>query len=87
MPVDRDVRWKGKRHVGVELFFLALFTEERPTLARTGLLPDERINLDTHAWIAWSDLDSPADPVEPPQLLSVLRALAPDGPWCARDRA
>ncbi|MFH8568241.1 NUDIX hydrolase [Streptomyces sp. NPDC017993] len=84
VPVERDVRWNGKRYVGQERFFVAHFVEEQPALVRTGLLPDEQANLDTHAWVVWSDLDSLPDPVEPPQLPAVLGALAPDGPWRVR---
>ncbi|MGA4837633.1 NUDIX domain-containing protein [Streptomyces sp. G45] len=84
--VDRDVRWNGKRHTGTEHFFVARFADERPPLTRTGLLPDERTNLDTHTWFTWSGLASLRDPVEPPQLLTTLDALVPDGPWSARDR-
>ncbi|MGW6057266.1 hypothetical protein [Streptomyces sp. NPDC055189] len=47
--------------------------------------PDEQVSLDTHIWIAWSELGSLSDPVEPPQLPAVLGAMLPDGPW--RDRA
>ncbi|MFG2216638.1 hypothetical protein ACGFN1_17515 [Streptomyces sp. NPDC048685] len=32
--------------------------------------------------MTWLDLGSLPDPVEPPQLLAVLGALVPDGPWC-----
>lgn len=60
--------------------------DEQPSLTRTGLLPDEQANLDTHTCIPWSDLGSLTDPVEPPQLSAVLTALAPDGPWSGRDR-
>ncbi|MFH8772743.1 NUDIX hydrolase [Streptomyces sp. NPDC017958] len=81
VPVERDVRWNGKRHTGSEQFFLARFAEEQPALVRTGLLPDEQINLDTHAWIAAPDLLSLPDRLEPPQLLTVLEALVPEGPW------
>ncbi|MER5304238.1 NUDIX hydrolase [Streptomyces lasiicapitis] len=87
VPVDRDVRWNGKQYTGTEHFFVAQFTDEQPSLVRTGLLPDEQANLDTHAWMVWSDLGSLADPVEPPQLLAVLDALVPDGPWLDRERA
>ncbi|MFJ9080200.1 hypothetical protein ACIRO3_33935 [Streptomyces sp. NPDC102278] len=73
----------GKRYIGTEHFFVARFTDEHPSLVRTGLLPDEQANLDTHVWIAWSDLSSLSDPVEPPRLPAVLGALAPDGPWCS----
>ncbi|MGW4546248.1 NUDIX domain-containing protein [Streptomyces violaceorubidus] len=81
VPVERDVRWNGKRYTGTEHFFVAEFAEERPPLVRTGLLPEERSSLAGYAWTAWADLGSLADPVEPPRLPSVLRALVPDGPW------
>lgn len=83
VPVERNARWKGVRYVGAEDFFVARFVEERPSLTRAGLLPDEQVNLDSHAWVLWSDLDSLPDPIEPPQLLAVLRGLAPKGPWRA----
>ncbi|MEU3661093.1 NUDIX domain-containing protein [Streptomyces sp. NPDC032940] len=83
--VDRDVRWKGRRYTGTEHFFVARFAEERPSLVRTGLLPDEQVNLGTHAWVAWSQLGALPDPVEPPQLLTVLGTLVPDGPWRGRE--
>jgi 8-oxo-dGTP pyrophosphatase MutT (NUDIX family) len=86
VPVDRGVRWNGKLYIGTQDFFLARFADERPSVVRTGMLPDERANLDAHAWIAWSDLDSLPDPVEPPQLLAVLGTLLPGGPWCDRGR-
>ncbi|MGW0607190.1 NUDIX domain-containing protein [Streptomyces sp. NPDC002640] len=81
VPVDRDVRWNGKRYTGTEHFFLARFTGERPAPVRTGLMPDEQVALQSYAWVARSELDSLRDPVEPPSLLSVLRELVPDGPW------
>ncbi|MFJ5645647.1 NUDIX hydrolase [Streptomyces sp. NPDC093223] len=87
VPVDRDVRWNGMRYIGTEYFFVAKFADEQPSLVRTGLLPDEQATLDTHLWIAWSDLGSLSDPVEPPQLPSVLASLVPDGPWRDRGRA
>lgn len=87
VPVDRDFRWNGKRFVGTETFFLARFAEEQPALARTGLLPDEQVNLGAHAWIFPAELSSLPDPVEPPHLPSVLAALVPDGPWSRRDSA
>ncbi|MFI7366717.1 NUDIX hydrolase [Streptomyces sp. NPDC050149] len=86
VPVDRDVRWRGKRYTGAERFYLARFADERPALVRTGLLPDEQASLDTHAWFDWTDLASLPDRVEPPQLLTVLDALVPDGPWNGRDQ-
>ncbi|MEU9092949.1 NUDIX domain-containing protein [Streptomyces sp. NPDC048428] len=85
--VDRDVRWNGKRYIGTEHFFVARFADEQPSPVRTGLLPDEQAALDTYAWIGWSDLGSLPDPFEPPQMLTVLGALVPDGPWCDRDGA
>lgn len=81
VPVPRDVHWKGQRYLGSEDFFLARFTGERPPLAREGLLPDERATLQGHAWVPWRDLGTLPDPVEPPGLADVLRALDPHGPW------
>lgn len=63
------------------------FADEQPSLVRTGLLPDEQVNLDTYAWIEWSDLSSLPDPVEPPRLPAVLGALPPDGSWRDRGRS
>ncbi|MEU6349759.1 NUDIX domain-containing protein [Streptomyces sp. NPDC047072] len=82
VPVEREVRWSGRRYVGTEHFFVARFADEQPPLERTGLLPDEQVSLDTHAWVAWSELGSLSDPVEPPQSPALLSALVPDGPWC-----
>lgn len=87
VPVDRDVQWNGKRYIGTEHFFVARYADEQPSLVRTGLLPDEQVNLDTYGWIEWSDLSSLQDPFEPPQLLAVLDALQPNGPWRDRDRS
>lgn len=78
--VERDVRWNGCRYVGPEQFFVARFGQGRPVPSRTGLLADEQRNLRGYAWVAWSDLPSLPDRLEPPQLLAVLAALAPDGP-------
>ncbi len=80
VPVERDVRWKGKRYVGREQFFVAFFAEERPPLVRTGLLPDEQVELDQHAWVAQPDLHTLPDRLEPPDLTALITALAPDGP-------
>ncbi|GAB3850232.1 hypothetical protein GCM10027610_074870 [Dactylosporangium cerinum] len=81
VPVERDLWWNGTRYVGTEHFFLARFAGDRPVIGRAGLLPDEQVNLQTHAWVEWSELASLPDSLEPPHLLEVLAALVPDGPW------
>lgn len=83
VPVERDSWWKGTRYVGIEQFFVARFGGDRPPLTRTGLLPDEQVNLDTHAWVPWAELAALPDELQPPRLLDVLAALVPDGPWSA----
>jgi 8-oxo-dGTP pyrophosphatase MutT (NUDIX family) len=83
VPVERDVWWNGTHHVGAEHFFVARFDGDRPPLVRTGLMPDEQANLDTHAWVGWSELAALPDRLEPPHLLAVLAELIPDGPWRA----
>ncbi len=81
VDVHRDLRWNGRHMVGPEQFFLARFDGHEPAVARTGLLPDEQVNMRGSAWVAWSELDSLSDPLEPPDLLAVLAALLPEGPW------
>lgn len=81
VPVERDLWWNGTHFAGPEHFFLARFDAERPAVVRTGLLPDEQDNLDTHAWVGWSEVPALPDRLEPPHLLQVLAVLAPDGPW------
>lgn len=83
VPVDRDVLWNGKRFVGQEPFFLARFPSERPALVRTGLLPDEQINLNDHRWVSAEELATMPDRIEPPELAAVIATLAPEGPWTA----
>jgi 8-oxo-dGTP pyrophosphatase MutT (NUDIX family) len=81
VPVERDVRWNGRRYIGPEQFFLARFPDERPALVRTGLLADEQLNLCGSAWFDRSQLESLPDRLEPPRLPAVVSTLAPDGPW------
>jgi 8-oxo-dGTP pyrophosphatase MutT (NUDIX family) len=81
VPVERDVRWNGRRLVGSEHFFIARYRQEQPPLSRTALLADEQTNLNGYLWAAWSDLGALVDPVEPPQLGTLLATFVPDGPW------
>ena len=81
VPVERDIRWNGKRWVGTERFFVARFAVEQPEVVRTNLLQDEQVNLHGHAWVARAQLADLSDRVEPPQLTAVVGALAPDSGW------
>jgi 8-oxo-dGTP pyrophosphatase MutT (NUDIX family) len=78
--VGRDVRWNGQHYQGEEAFFLARVDQPGP-LSRAGLAEYERGWLRGHAWVAWSKIASLPDTVEPPQLLGILAALDPSGPW------
>lgn len=78
--VHRDVPWNGQRHVGPEDFFLARYPGDTPALRRDGLLPDERANIVDHAWVPWRELTALGG-LEPPNLVAVLAALDPAGPW------
>ncbi|MFP8903615.1 NUDIX domain-containing protein [Streptomyces atacamensis] len=84
VPVDRDVRWKGRRYSGTELFFPTRFGGGRPAVSRAVPLPHERNALEAYAWVPWPDLGSLPGRVEPPRLLPVLAALLPGGPWRER---
>lgn len=78
--VHRDFSWNGVPYLGEEAFFLARFTAP-PPLTRALLQAEETEWLDAHAWVPWDGLHLLPDPVEPPQLLSVLAVLDPTGPW------
>jgi 8-oxo-dGTP pyrophosphatase MutT (NUDIX family) len=84
--VARDVRWNDRRYVGAQRFYLARFTVPRPALTTAGLLPDERVNLQGHAWVSRPQLADLPDRLEPPQLAAVVAALAPDTTWGSRPR-
>jgi 8-oxo-dGTP pyrophosphatase MutT (NUDIX family)/GNAT superfamily N-acetyltransferase len=77
--VAREVVFNGYRSVVDEDFFLGYAS------AAGHPVPDEATETEQdaylgHAWVDWRELDALDDPVEP-DLLPVLRRLAPDGPW------
>jgi 8-oxo-dGTP pyrophosphatase MutT (NUDIX family) len=75
VPVERDMRWNGRRFVGAESFFLARFAEVAPPLGRDGLLPDEQENLQGYGWVPPGEVESLPDRLEPPALVDVIAAL------------
>ena len=81
LDVARDAWWKGRRHVGIEPFFVARFAGDRLAVSRDGLLEEERQNLVGHEWLGPEDLAALVDRVEPPNLASVVAALDPGGSW------
>lgn len=78
VAVHRDCVWAGRRFVGVEPFFLARYAQPRPALHPKSLTPEDQANLIEQAWVHWSDLAQLPGRLEPPQLLNVLRRLAPN---------
>ncbi len=78
VAVHRDVEWKGRRFVGVEPFFLARYAHPRPAIHPVTLSAEDKENLVEQAWVHWSELGALPGRVEPPQLLYILRRLAPD---------
>ncbi|GAA1787959.1 hypothetical protein GCM10009682_07530 [Luedemannella flava] len=81
VAVPRDTVWNNKRHIGDELFYLARVNGHADEISRDGLVEDEPVNLRGHAWVAWNELALLPDRLEPPELLEVLSALDPSGPW------
>ncbi|NUR30011.1 MAG: NUDIX domain-containing protein, partial [Catenulispora sp.] len=78
VAVHRDTQWNGRRWVGVEPFFLARFPSARPPVTPAELTADEQRNLVESRWVHWSELGDLAGRLEPPQLLYVVRRLAPN---------
>ncbi|PRX92273.1 ADP-ribose pyrophosphatase YjhB (NUDIX family) [Allonocardiopsis opalescens] len=83
--VKRDTVWNGMRFVGTESFFFARF-DEPPALSRAGLHTYEVDALLEARWVPWAEVGSLAERVEPPNLVEVLAALEPEGPWAVAAR-
>lgn len=81
VTVSRDAVWAGRRYIVDEEFFLARFASPMPALSRDRLRDDEVSLLIEEAWITWKEISRLPDPVEPPNIMSVLRSLDPGGPW------
>jgi 8-oxo-dGTP pyrophosphatase MutT (NUDIX family)/GNAT superfamily N-acetyltransferase len=77
--VGRDVIFNGVRGLVDEFFYLgrSSVAEEPDVGLATEMEQDTYLG---HAWVAWRDLPRLDDPVEP-DLIPILRRLAPDGPW------
>ncbi|GGT43214.1 NUDIX domain-containing protein [Streptomyces chromofuscus] len=82
--VRRDTWWNGKHYGEEEAFFHAPF-HNPSAITRDHLRSYENEWLDRYLWVPWQEIEELPDPVEPPQILGVLRQLAPDGPWAASD--
>ena len=80
--VSRDVVWNGRLYQGEEAFFMARFGPA-PPLVRDGLEAYETDWLHEHRWTPWNAMTGLPDQVEPPQIVAILTALDPLGPWAA----
>ena len=80
VPVRRHASWNGQYYDGEESFFLARFVDPAPI--RQDLLQAYEVGwLDSHRWVPWDEIARLPDQVEPPEILSVLAELDPEGPW------
>ncbi len=80
--VARDRLWLGDRHVGDESFFLGHASSAgNPDVS--GHTEIEQASYLGHRWIPWQELDD-LDGADEPEVLAVLRRLAPEGPWALR---
>jgi 8-oxo-dGTP pyrophosphatase MutT (NUDIX family)/ribosomal protein S18 acetylase RimI-like enzyme len=77
--VARDVIFNGTRGLADEHFFFGrLATADEPRVDQaTEMEQDTYLG---HAWVDWRDLVRLDDPLEP-DLVPILRRLAPAGPW------
>ncbi|MGA9344290.1 MAG: GNAT family N-acetyltransferase [Nocardioidaceae bacterium] len=79
--VARDRLWFGDRYVVDESFFLGR-VEVAGTPDVSGHTEIEQASYLGHRWIPWRQLDE-LDGADEPDVLAVLRRLAPEGPWAA----
>lgn len=77
--VARDLVWRGARWVVDEQFFLGRLSGVGTPIAAEAADQEMDAYLGS-AWVPWRELDDLPDPVIP-DLLPVLRRLAPHGPW------
>lgn len=73
--VERDVRWAGRRVIGVEQFFVARVAGCLP-LSTDGLLPREAEELVDHAWVGADGLRHLDGTLEPPGLVELVSGLS-----------
>ncbi len=79
--VARDRLWMGDRHLVDESFFLGR-VEVADTPEVSGHTEIEQASYLGHRWIPWQQLGE-LDGADEPDVLAVLRRLAPEGPWAA----
>jgi len=77
--VARDAVFNGNRGLVDEQFFLGRLPAPEVPVIDAATEVEQQTYLG-HAWVPWYDLGTLADPLMP-DLLPVLRRLAPDGPW------
>ena len=85
--VGRDVLWGDARFVGDEVYFFGRYDDGPPDVV-TAFTAGEQESYLGQEWIHWRDLVAAewrGDPIDP-DLLPVLRRLAPDGPWADGQR-
>ncbi len=73
--VYRRFRWLGTSYERHEPFFVARFAVPRPPVVPARLTTEEHGRLIGHAWFSSEELATFAEPVEPPDLRSILQSL------------
>ncbi|MEV5409038.1 NUDIX domain-containing protein [Thermopolyspora sp. NPDC052614] len=73
-PVRRDYHWLGVHYVKVEPFYLARFGD-RPAVRPAALTEEESGTFLGFGWFSAAEVAALPEPVEPPDLVDILREL------------
>jgi 8-oxo-dGTP pyrophosphatase MutT (NUDIX family) len=77
--VQRDFRWNGQHFTGPETFFLGRVTRAEIPGA-LGLTEDEDGAMMGYRWFTREELASPREPIQPPELGTILDELCSQQP-------
>lgn len=81
LPVLRNTWWNGRRHVGLERFYLMDVPGKRPRIDQRGLLVDEQATALGYRWLPVDELSTIVDALEPPGLAGVVADLRTSRPF------
>ncbi|GAA5080567.1 8-oxo-dGTP pyrophosphatase MutT (NUDIX family) [Thermocatellispora tengchongensis] len=74
IPVPRDTRWRGRRYVRTEPFYVARFPGA-PEVTPMAFTDGEIDTYLGHAWLSLAEIAALPDALEPPDLIRIIETL------------